>query len=411
MDIMMQDRTQQPLQILLADRLYNPQETAGPVAVVLAGATIYAIWPDMDAAAVKQYAATHLADTEVDIVDLRPLSLAPGYIDLHIHGYAGYDVTTGSAEDIEAMARALPRTGVTAFFPTIATLGREETARQVQMVARATAQPHPKDAAEILGIRLEGPFISHAKKGAQFEAGIRRPDADELRYLCALGQGLVRIVDYAPEEDNEGHFLAAALQLGLLPAIGHTAATYEQTQQALDGGARHATHLFNAMAPLGHRAPGPAGAFLTDRRTTVEIIADGIHLHPAMTRLILVACGPQDVALITDAIAPTGLPDGEYDFVGRKVHIHAGAARMQDGTLSGSVLTLDSAVKNIVRFAGISWSTAIAMATQVPARIVGIAHRAGQIEPGADANLIAIDSNGTVERTWIGGSLAYQRTP
>src|SRR5579883_1842816 len=186
MEIIMQDRIQPPLQILLADTLYTPEELAGPVAVVLAGATIQAIWPDMDAAAVQQYVAMHLAGREVDILDLGPLRLAPGYIDLHIHGYAGYDVTTGSAEDIEAMARALPRTGVTAFFPTIATLGREETARQVQVVARAAAQPRTTAAAEMLGIRLEGPFISRAKKGAQFEAGIRQPDADELRYLCAL---------------------------------------------------------------------------------------------------------------------------------------------------------------------------------------------------------------------------------
>jgi N-acetylglucosamine-6-phosphate deacetylase len=162
------------------------------------------------------------------------------------------------------------------------------------------------------------------------------------------------------------------------------------------------------MSPLVHRAPGVAGAFLTDTRTTVEIIADGIHLHPAIAKLVVAARGAHNIALITDAVAPTGLPEGDYDFVGRKVTLCCGAVRLANGSLAGSVLTLDSAVRNIVAFSGCSWSAAIRMATQVPATIAGIAPRKGQITPGADADLVALDEHGFVKRTWVRGTCTYQ---
>ena len=162
------------------------------------------------------------------------------------------------------------------------------------------------------------------------------------------------------------------------------------------------------MSSLEHRAPGAAGALLTDHRATVELIADGIHLHPAMLKLVIAARGARDVALITDAVAPAGLPEGDYEFVGRPVMVREGAVRLMNGTLAGSVLTLDQAVRNIVTFTGLGWSEAIGMATQVPARIAGVAQRKGTIASGADADLIALDANGVVQRTWVRGLLAYQ---
>jgi N-acetylglucosamine-6-phosphate deacetylase len=226
--------------------------------------------------------------------------------------------------------------------------------------------------------------------------------------LAEVGRGWIRIVDYAPEEDKDARFLATLVRLGILPSIGHTDATYEQAIGAIDGGARHTTHLFNAMSPLTHRAPGVPGAFLTDHRATVEIIVDGIHLHPAVTRLVVAARGFRDVALITDAVDPAGLPEGEYQFVGRKVTVRNGAVRLANGALAGSILTLDRAVRNIVAFTGIGWSEAISMATQVPARIAGLAPRKGSIAPGGDADLVALDDQGFVQRTWVRGQLAYQ---
>jgi N-acetylglucosamine-6-phosphate deacetylase len=418
-----QRATTQTPQVLVAGTLYAPEEVPGPVAVVLEGAKIRAIWRATDAAAARSRIATQWPGAAVDVIDLGSWRLAPGYIDLHIHGFQGHDVTTGSQEDIEAMARELPQTGVTSFFPTIATTGRTETAQQVRRVIGAAENQANVPAATILGIRLEGPFISRAKKGAQYEPGIRPPDPAEIMELAAIAHGWIRIVDYAPEEDVESRFLATIVRLGILPCIGHTAATYEQAIRAIDGGVRHSTHLFNAMSELTHREPGTPGALLTDHRATVEVIADGIHIHPAVLKLVIAARGPEAVALVTDAVAPAGLPDGDYEFIGRQIIVCEGAVRLSSGALAGSTLTLDRAVRNIATFAGLGWSEAIRMATLTPARIAGVAARLGhmpgeqnppqkgQIVPGADADLLALDERGFVQRTWIQGRLVYQSAP
>ncbi len=397
--------------ILIAKKLYAPEEIAGPIAVVLEGTTTRNVWRGMDAVSASQRLEAQLPGAKVEVIDLGSWSLAPGFIDLHTHGSYGYDVTTGLQGDVAAMAGALPRTGVTSFFPTIATLGRAEMLQQVQRVTAAAESQDHSSAAEILGLRLEGPFICRAKKGAQYEAGIRPPDAAEMEELAEAGRGRMRIVDYAPEEDKDGHFLATLVRLGILPCIGHTSATYEQTINAIDGGARHSTHLFNAMSPLEHRAPGVAGALLTDSRATIEIIADGIHLHPAITKLVIATRSFRAVALITDATAPAGMPEGDYEFVGRKVTVHHGAVRLESGALAGSVLTLDAAVRNIHLFSGLDWSEAITMATLTPATIAGLEMRKGRIAPGADADLVALDDSGFVQCTWTGGHLVYSGGP
>jgi N-acetylglucosamine-6-phosphate deacetylase len=404
-----QDTDEQPLQVLVAGKLYAPEEVVGPVAIVLAGTKIRAIWRVEDIAPARALCAVHFPQADVAVSDLRDLSAAPGYIDIHTHGFHGHDITTGTQEDIKKMAHELPLTGVTSFLPTIATTGREETARQIQRAVNAaeTLKDDEEQAAEIIGIRLEGPFISHAKKGAQYEPGIRRPDSAEMRELAAIGRGMVRMIDYAPEEDEEGQFLATVGQLGIVPCIGHTAATYEQAMQAIDSGARHSTHLFNAMSRLDHRMPGVAGALLTDTRATVEVIADGIHLHSAILKLVVACRGSRDVALITDAVTAAGLPDGEYIFINRTVRVADGSVRLPDGTLAGSALTLDRAVRNMVTLAGLGWSEAIRMATLTPAQITGAAHRKGRVAPGMDADLVMLDDQGGVRCTWVQGKAVY----
>ncbi len=377
--------------VFVAAAMYLPEEISGPCALVVERGRVQAVLRGIDPAAV-------LSGDRV--VDLRPWRLAPGYIDLHTHGFAGHDVTTGSDTDLQAMAKALPATGVTAFFPTIASTGPADTRRQVERIASAMHQA-VSPSADILGIRLEGPFINRAKKGAQNPAAIRRPDAAELTLLAERGP--VRIVDFAPEEDHDFELLAALVQHGIVPCIGHTAATYEQTIAALDAGARHCTHLFNAMPALEHRAPGAVGALLTDGRATVEVIADGIHLHPATLRLILQTRGPRSTALVTDAMPAAGLADGQYSFLGAEVAVTDGAARLADGTLAGSNLTLDRAVRNVVALAGASWSDAIRMATLTPATIAGVADRKGALRAGADADFVALDDSGLVRQTWRAG--------
>lgn len=408
MDEEKQNNPSQPLHILVAKTLYAPEEIVGPVAVVLDGTNIRAIWRVSDAEQARQLCTERLPDRSVEISDLGDWRIAPGYIDIHTHGFHGYDITSGTQEAIAAMAHALPCTGVTSFFPTIASTGKAETVTQIERIVAAASRQADEQGAAIVGIRLEGPFISHVKKGAQYELAIRRPDPVEMRELAATAQGRVRIVDYAPEEDVNGALLAALVQLDILPSIGHTAATYDQAIHAIDGGARHSTHLFNGMSRFDHRSPGVVGALLTDPRVTVEIISDGIHLHPAALKLAVAARGPRDIALITDAVAAAGLPDGEYTFVNRSVHVASGSVHLADGTLAGSVLTLDHAVRNMVALAGTSWPDALRMATLTPATITGISHRKGGVAPGMDADLVILDEQGQVRQTWIRGQIAYQ---
>lgn len=407
MSLPQREETPQDISILTAGTVYTPEEIPGPASIVVSGTQIRAIWRDTDGQKARQRARDEGFGPSAQFFDLERLRLAPGYIDIHDHGYNGHDVTTGSLEDIEAMAAELPRTGTTAFFPTIATTGRDETARQVRYCVQA--QTHqPGTSADILGIRMEGPFISIAKKGAQYAPAIRPPDPAELRELVGISEGAIRIVDFAPEEDAGGQLLATLLDMGILASIGHTNATYEQAIRAIDEGARHCTHLFNAMSPLDHRAPGVPGAMLTDRRATVEIVADGIHLNPATLKLVVESRGMESVALITDAVGAAGLPDGVYEFVNRKVVVSDGAVRLENGTIAGSALTMSRAVRNMVTLAGCSWPEAIRMATLTPARIVGVERRKGQIAPGADADLVALDGDGTVRQVWTRGQTAYR---
>jgi N-acetylglucosamine-6-phosphate deacetylase len=384
--------------VLLANEVFTPEHVAGPSAVVVDDDKICGIWRNVDTAEVRR------RTPGAQIVDVRPGRLAPGFIDLHTHGFQGHDVSAGSQADIAAMARALPSTGVTAFYPAVASIVPCETRTQVERVTAAMAESSML-AAEILGIRLEGPFISPIKRGAQYAPAIRRPDPVELDLLASIGP--IRMVDFAPEEDQAFALLEALVQRGITPAIGHTMATFEQTVAALDAGARHCTHLFNAMPPLDHRAPGAAGALLTDDRTTVEIIADGIHLHPALLQLIVATRGPRAVALVTDAAIAASLPEGSYTFLKREILVHDGAVRLADGTLAGSVLTMERAVRNMVDLAGVSWSDAIRMATLTPASVAGVANRKGALAIGYDADIVVLDEHGTVEQTWRAGRLVY----
>jgi N-acetylglucosamine-6-phosphate deacetylase len=376
---------------LLASRAYCPDEVAGPVIVVIRDGKIESV---SRAEALPAGA----------VIDLRPWSIAPGYVDLHTHGFAGHDVTTGSVEDIAAMAAALPSTGVTAFYPTVASTAPAETLRQVQSIA-AASRATSAASAEMLGVRLEGPYINPKRRGAQYAEAIRLPDVAELQRLVASGP--LGIVDFAPELDTDFALLRMLVAHGIVGSIGHTDATYAQAKAAIDAGARHCTHLFNAMPPLAHRAPGCVGALLDDTRATVEVIADGVHLDPTMLRLVVRLRGPEAVALITDALAAAGSALDSSSFVGRQVRVRDGAMRLSDGTLAGSVLTLDAAVRNMVRLAGAAWSDAVRMATQTPASIARVADRKGYLGPGADADLVVLDGDGQVQQTYVRGERVF----
>jgi N-acetylglucosamine-6-phosphate deacetylase len=320
--------------------------------------------------------------------------LVPGFIDLHVHGGDGADFMDAHEE---ASARILgfhATHGTTALAATTLSASRADLHAAVETIAHMPAS----DGAEIVGIHLEGPFINITRAGAQDRASIRPADIHEVAALIAQAPRLKWIITVAPEIDGT-RALIEHFRDRVLFSIGHTAADYGQAVAALEWGTCHFTHLYNAMTPLLHRDPGVVGAALTSVDATAELIADGIHVHPAAMRVAVNAM-PRRIALITDAMRACGLADGTYKLYEHDVTVADGAARLADGTLAGSVLTMDAAVRNMIELAGLPVETVIPLATEVPARIAGVADRKGKIERRYDADLVEMNERFEVERVW-----------
>jgi len=328
--------------------------------------------------------------------------LAPGFVDLQVNGAFGADVGVDGAA-LEAISRALPRTGVTAYLPTAISWPRERYAGLFDAVERAAAAP----GARILGVHLEGPFLAPSRTGAHDPANLRPVDPGELREL--LSSGAVRVMTLAPELPGAVEAIELIVAAGAAASAGHTDATYEEVLRAADAGLTLGTHLFNAMSPLDHREPGAAGALLADPRLRTGIIADGIHVHPAGLRIAHASKGADGLILVTDAMQAAGMPDGDYELSGRPVRVEAGVARLDDGTLAGATATMDEVVRRAARFLDVGLEAAIPMATRTPARALGL-ERIGEIAPGADADLVVLGAAGTVEETLVGGETVYRRT-
>lgn len=344
--------------------------------------------------------------SEALALDLDGLTLLPGFIDLHIHGAGGYDAHAG---EIDELAAYLPRAGVTAFLPTLAAGPPGETAHALRAI-QVTTQHQRKGAtspgATVLGAHLEGPFLEPARAGAIPPAYLLPASREHAAGLLASAPELVRLMTVAPSLPGALELIAFLAAAGIVVSIGHTAADYAHTLRAVEAGARHVTHLFNAMNGLHHRAPGVIGVALGDPRLTVELIADGVHLHPAVLALAIRAKGPGSVALVSDAVGPAGLPAGAYRWLDRAVESDGEAVRLSDGTLAGSLGTLDVALRTVIRLAGCSLVDAALMVATVPARILGVRGK-GRIAPGLDADLTAIDDQGRVRLTVVGGKIAY----
>ena len=345
-----------------------------------------------------------------ETIDLAGLTVLPGFIDLHIHGAAGADAHAG---EIAALAAALPRWGVTAFLPTLAADAEGRTIAALRAVARVRDEQGGADGPAgtlVLGAHLEGPFLNPARAGAIPPEHLHPPEPTRAARLLGVAPGLVRLMTVAPDAPGALDLISALAGQGIVVSLGHTAADYDLFRRALDAGARHTTHLFNAMTGLHHRAPGAAGAALTDARATVELIADGEHVHPAMLALAIRAKGPERVALVSDAVGPAGLPPGEYDWLGRTVSSDGVTVRLPDGTLAGSLGTLDRALRLVTAppptGCGLDLAAAALMLATVPARILGLAGK-GRLAPGLDADLVAIDDAGRVRLTLIGGRIAH----
>ena len=329
--------------------------------------------------------------------------LAPGFVDLQVNGAFGSDVGVDSAA-LEAISRALPSTGVTAYLPTAISWPLERYGGLFDAVERAGAAP----GARILGVHLEGPFLAPSRRGAHDPENLRPVELGALREF--LSSGHVRVMTLAPELAGALAAIELIVAAGAAASAGHTDATYADVVRAADAGLTLGTHLFNAMSPLHHREPGTAGALLADPRLRTGIIADGIHVDPAVVRIAHAAKGADGLVLVTDAMQAAGMPDGVYELSGRAVRVEAGVARLEDGTLAGATVTMDEAVRRLARFLDIGLEAAIPMATRTPARALGV-ERIGEIAPGADADLVVLDRDGTVEETLVAGETVYLRSP
>ena len=316
----------------------------------------------------------------------------PGFIDLHVHGAAGHDLMEGTAEAMAAVGRTLAAHGTTSYFPTTLTAPMPRTLAALECLGdlvRRMEGPPSELVAQPLGIHMEGPFLNALRKGVHPAQHMLAPRNELFEDFYQAAGGTLRILTLAPEVDGAEAMMPHVLERGVLVGMGHTDATFEQAERAVELGVRHVVHMFNAMRPFAHRDPGVIAATLLDDRLSAELIADGVHVSEPAIRLLLHAKGPGGVLLVTDGMAAVGMPEGTYRLGECEITVRGLEARSRDGVLAGSVLTLDGAVRNMVRFTGLPLREVVKMATLNQARLLGLT-RKGRIAAGADADLVLL---------------------
>ena len=324
--------------------------------------------------------------TEQDlVVDCAGYTIVPGFVDIHVHGGAGADTCDADAEGLRAMAKFLLTKGVTSFCPTTMTVSDAEIEKSLAVVKVCMADT---EGARIVGVNMEGPFISHAKKGAQGDEFIQPPDFDVFKAFYDGCGGIIKLVDIAPECDEKGGFIEQASKLCTV-SVAHTATDYDGAKAAFAKGATHATHLFNAMSGMTHRAPGVVGAVFDSDTVCGELICDGIHIHPAVVRTVFKLM-PGRVCVISDAMRLSGMEDGQGMLGVNLVTVKNGRATLPDGTIAGSVTNLHDELKNLVSW-GIPFEEAVRAMTLTPARQIGMAHEIGSLAVGKRADMVVLD--------------------
>lgn len=341
---------------------------------------------------------------DAEYIDAAEKILLPGFIDIHIHGGAGSEAMDGTREALVTMAQFYAQHGVTSFLPTTWTESR--TVIQTALEAIAGALGQQPDGATILGAHIEGPYLNPERCGAQSTTHIRRAARDEA--LAFLDSGCVRLVALAPEYPENHWLIAECARRGITVSAAHTAATYTQMQAAVAMGVTQTTHTGNAMTGLHHREPGTLGAALTLPQLNCELIADNIHIHPAVQDVIYRCKGADHVILITDAVRGAGLPDGEYSIDERTVAIKDGIVRLPDGTLAGSTLTMERGLRNFLAATGEPLANVWQTSSLNAARAIGVSARKGSLEPGKDADLVLVDNEINVEMTVAEGRIVYR---
>ena len=327
--------------------------------------------------------------------DARAYTVVPGFVDVHIHGAGSRDVMEASPEALSTVAKTVARHGTTTLIATTVTAPTDEICKSLAGIARYIQSPanqsasSGENAAHIIGIHLEGPFINSARRGVHPPESIALPSLAVFKKFIQAASGCARMLTIAPELAGAEEVIAVAAAAGLVVGLGHTDATYDQATAGIKAGARHAVHVFNAMRPFSHRETGVLGAVLTDPQVTTEIIADGVHVDGPAIRLLVEAKGTEKVVLVSDGTAATGMPDGVYRLGPFEFTVSGGVCRNAEGRLAGSTLTLDRAVRQMVSL-GVPLHQAVQMATLNPARRLGIADKKGVLAPGADADLVLL---------------------
>ncbi|MGA4684198.1 N-acetylglucosamine-6-phosphate deacetylase [Micromonospora sp. AB353] len=323
--------------------------------------------------------------------------IVPGFVDMHTHGGGGHTFTTGDAESARQAAAFHLGHGTTTLLASL-------VSSPFELMRDATAAYRPLVESGVLaGVHFEGPYLSADRCGAQNPEFLRDPSTAELTELIELGGGAVRMVTIAPERDGATKAIELLVSHGVVAAVGHTDATWEQTRAAVAAGATVGTHLFNGMRPVHHREPGPVVALLEAPNVVCELVADGVHLHDGMLGFATSVAGPERAALITDAMAAAGMPDGEYELGGQAVTVSGGVARLsRDGAIAGSTLTMDAALRHAVG-AGVALPDACRMVATTPARAIGLGDRVGALRTGLRADLVVLDDDLDVVRVMRGG--------
>ncbi|NNV05705.1 N-acetylglucosamine-6-phosphate deacetylase [Geobacillus sp. C56-T2] len=336
-------------------------------------------------------------------------SIVPGFIDVHIHGAAGADVMDATLKALHAMAKALPEEGTTSFLATTMTAPSEQIEAALRNVARYMAEANRTGAAEVLGVHLEGPFLSPKRTGAQHPRHLVDPNVSLFQRWQEAAGGHIRLVTLAPEREGGLELAAYLKQTGVIASIGHSDAVYDEVKAAIQAGVTHATHLFNGMRGIHHREPGVAGAVLMFEEVMCELIADGLHVAPPMVRFAYRHKGSEGLILITDAMRAKCLGDGQYELGGQEVTVRGQEARLADGTLAGSVLKLAEAIRRVLDYTGCTIEEVIRMASWNPAKQLGLLDRKGSLRSGKDADVVVLNERYEVMMTFCRGALAYRK--
>jgi N-acetylglucosamine-6-phosphate deacetylase len=316
--------------------------------------------------------------------------IIPGFIDIHIHGSQGADVMDADVDALDVISKSIHSHGVTSYLATTMTASDENILKSMQAIAKYTNTQYIQRA-KIAGIHLEGPFISSGKIGAQNPNYLQGADVSKLANWHSASNNLIRKITIAPEIENADKVIQYCNTQNIISSIGHTNCTMAQALKAIDSGCSHATHLFNAMSPIEHRNPGAATALLMSKKVLAELIVDGIHLHPDMVKFTLEIKGGDNIALVTDAMSAQGAGEGVFDLGGQRVIVRNGEARLENGVLAGSVLTMNKALENMMKFAGCSLHQAVKMTSTNQAKSLGF--KKGQIKIGYDAEFVVLDKN------------------